>query len=934
MQIKHFLFLLALTYLGIACKTTGTTVIDGGTITENRDLDTVAVTASRNTVFERPKYNPSATREYDLLHTKLDVSFDWQKQYLHGKAILEFKPIFYPNNQIRLDAKGFDIHKVALVGINGQVPLQYKYENKKDLYITLDKTYKSDEVFRLYIAYTAKPNELPVGGSDAITSDKGLYFINPLGLEKDKPMQIWTQGETESSSCWFPTIDRPNERCTQELFITVDNKFKTLSNGKLKSSLVNSDGTRTDQWTMDLPHAPYLFMMAVGEFAVVSEYWNGKLLEYYVEPKYAPDAKNIYKNTPEMLSFFSKRLGVMYPWVKYSQVIVRDYVSGAMENTTAVIFGDFVQMTSRELIDNGDLNESIVAHEMMHHWFGDLVTCESWANLSLNESFANYSEYLWFENKYGRDAADYIRKNEIEGYMNQAVIGGDKHPLINYNYKDKEDMFDAHSYNKGGTILHMLRYYVGDDAFFASLKKYLEDNKFQAAEVHHLRLAFEEVTGQDLNWFFNQWYFTKGHPDWTVTKEYDETTRTLKVTIKQTQDFEESTIFILPMAIDVYTSPTGAPMRTNITVTDQEQSFSIYTGGKPIWVAVDAERVILGKRKYNQSKEELVSQYRLSKRYQDRFEALRDLKYSQTDNPEVQRVFEEALNDPFWSIRENALDAIDLEERGNNEFLIGKIITMAKNDPRSHVRRAAMDRLGALGNVKYLDVAKEAVEKDSSYLVIASALQAIYRTDVELGLQYAEKLKNENNTSLLLAIAAIFEKTGDKKYVAFFEENWQKTDNYARFTFFNNFATLLENTKDEAFIKEKVIYLKQIATNKDVSLWGRYAPANALKKMRDYFFTESDKEFKKIEKSLKDLKGQNTQDAINKLKAFAKDKTKTNHQAAIQAIQTLKGGEIGGIIEKVDAFAKETVYDAVNKAIAEIKAWEQDDTLKRLYTPW
>lgn len=933
MRIKHFIALLAIASFGVACKTT-IPVVDGGTITETRDLDTVSVSATKGNPFERPIYNPSATREHDLLHTKLDVSFDWQKQYLNGKAILELKPIFYPSNQVRLDAKGFDIQKVALVGVNGQVPLQYKYENKKDLYITLDRTYKADEVYRLYIVYTAKPNELPIGGSDAITSDKGLYFINPLGLEKDKPMQIWTQGETESSSCWFPTIDRPNERCTQELFMTVDNKFKTLSNGKLKNSLLNSDGTRTDHWAMDLPHSPYLFMMAVGEFAVITEDWNGKLLEYYVEPKYEKDAKAIYKNTPDMLSFFSQKLGVMYPWVKYSQIVVRDYVSGAMENTTAVIFGDFVQMTSRELIDNSDLNEGIVAHEMMHHWFGDLVTCESWANLSLNESFANYSEYLWFEHKYGKDAADYIRKNEIEGYMNQAIIGGDKHPLIHYGYKDKEDMFDAHSYNKGGAILHMLRKYVGDDAFFASLKKYLQDNKFQAAEVHHLRLAFEEVTGQDLNWFFNQWYFTKGHPDWTVTKEYDETTRTLKVNIKQTQDHKESTIFILPMAIDIYTSPNNPAIRTNITVTEADQTFSIYTGGKPIWVGVDAERVTLGKRKYNQTKEELVSQFRLSKHYQDRFEALRDLRYAQADNPEVQKVFEEALNDPFWSIRENALDAIDIEERENNEWLIGKIIAIAKNDPRSHVRRAAMDRLGALENVKYLDVAKEAVEKDSSYLVMGSALQAIYRTDIALGLQYAEKLKTADNTSLLLAVAGIFEKTGDKKYVPFFEENWQKTDNYARFTFFNNFATLLENSKDEVLIKEKVTYLKTIATNKDVGLWGRYAAANAIKKMRDFFFSDAEKEFKKIEKQLKDLKGQDTKDAIDKLRIFLKDKSKTNHQNTIKAVQALKGNEIGGILEKIDAFAKENIYDAINHAITEIKGWEQEDTLKRLYGPW
>lgn len=928
---KHLISLAIAAFLWAGCNTNSRIITVDYTV-ENRDLDTVSVTASRISSYERPVYNPSATRTHDLLHTKLDVHFDWEKQYLNGIAILELTPLFYPSDEVRLDAKGFDIHKVALLGAAGQVPLQYRYENNKDLYVKLDRKYKAHEEYRLYITYTAKPNELPVGGSDAITSDKGLYFINPLNKEKGKPQQIWTQGETESSSCWFPTIDRPNERCTQEVYMTVENRFKTLSNGRLTNSLDNSDGTRTDHWVMSLPHAPYLFAMVVGEFSVVSEEWNGKLVEYYVEPKYEKDAKAIYKNTPEMLTFFSDKLGVMYPWEKYSQVVVRDYVSGAMENTTAVIFGDFVQLTERELLDHGDLNESIVAHELMHHWFGDLVTCESWANLPLNESFANYSEYLWFEHKYGRDAADHIRRTQIQGYMDQAIRRGDQHPLINYGYDDKEDMFDAHSYNKGGAILHMLRYHVGDEAFFASLKKYLEDNKYQAAEVHDLRLAFEKVTGQDMNWFFDQWFFKSGHPDLEITKKYDAATRTLHVTVEQTQDYKASAMYFLPFAIDVYTSTTGTPIREEVTMVGQKQTFSIYTGGEPIWVGVDAERIILGKRNYDQSKEELMHQYRLSKRFQNRYEALKELRYAQKGNTAVQAVFKEALNDPFWSIREQAVDGISLEK--DDELLINKLIDMAKNDPRSHVRRAAFERLGSLEDAKYLDVAKQAIEKDQSYMVVSAALQAIHRTDPVAGAQYAEKLMNTDNVSLLLGLASIFEKTGDKKYISFYENNWQKTDNYARFTFFNSYATLLENTKDESLVRNKITYLKGIATNKDITQWGRYASSNALKKMRDYYFHDAERDCKRIEKLLKDLKGQDTKQAIDDLRALLKDKSEINYNTAVASIQSLKGNEVGSILDKVDELKKENLYDVIMKCIREIKNWETDETLQRLYRSW
>jgi aminopeptidase N len=681
---------------------------------------------------------------------------------------------------------------------------------------------------------------------------------------------------------------------------------------------------------MDLPHAPYLFMMAVGEFSITIDEWNGKLLEYYVEPKYKADAKNIYKNTKPMLTFFSEKLGVPYPWAKYSQVVVRDYVSGAMENTTAVIFGDFVQMTTRELIDRGDLNESIVAHEMMHHWFGDLVTCESWANLPLNESFANYSEYLWFEHKYGRDAADYIRKNEIEGYMNQAVANKDMHPLIYYGYDDKEDMFDAHSYNKGGTILHMLRYYLGDDIFFASLKKYLQDNQYTAAEVHDLRLAFEEVSGEDLNWFFNQWFFTAGHPNLEITKEYDAPSRTIKVTVQQTQDVKKSTVFKLPFAIDV--SLNNKTQRHNVIMTKQKQTFSFYVGGEPDWVGVDAERVILGKRKYKQTKEELINQFRLSKRFQNRYEALKELRYNQKGNPDVTLLFEDAMKDPFWAIREMAIDMINIDKA--DEVLINKMIDIAKNDPRSQVRRAAMERIGGLEDPKYLDVCKNAISTEQSYMVISAALYAISRTDANEGIKYAELLKNTDNVSILLGVANIFEKTKQQKYLSFYKQNWDKTTNYARFSFLGSYANLLKGINDEALIVKEMNNLKQIATSKNTSQWGRYASASAVKKLRDQYFNQSEVQYNAIVEKIKGLKNQNKAAALEALDKMQADKSATNYQNTVKEVKALQGGTVESILNMVDDFNKPTLYDTLNSYIRDIKKWEKDETLAKLYKPW
>ncbi|MEO0732876.1 MAG: M1 family metallopeptidase, partial [Bacteroidota bacterium] len=503
------------------CNTTKPTLAEQPVVmeTEVRNLDTMTVTPEANGVIEEvsdvvmapeipnelPVYRATYKRTHDLLHTKLDLRFDWPQEQVIGTATLSLTPLFSPSDKLVLDAKGFTFNSIKTAG--GK-ELSYDYGGEKQqVTIALDREYKKGEEYTLVIDYVATPEQS--GGSAAITSDKGLFFINPRGEEGDKPQQIWTQGETENNSRWFPTIDKPNERCTQEMFVTVEDRFKVLSNGTLMEEKANGDGTKTFYWKMDLPHAPYLFMLAIGEFDIVEDKkWQGIPVNYYMERGWAKHAKHIYPYTREMLDFFSGITGVKYPWPKYSQVAVRDYVSGAMENTSAVIFGEFMHGTKRDLIDV-ETNEKIVAHEMFHHWFGDYVTCESWSNLTLNEGFANYSEYLWMEKKHGRDAADYHMLNERTTYIG-SVRRGEPHELIWLDYNDKEDMFDAHSYNKGGAVLHMLRAYIGDEAFFATLQHYLTENQYSPVEVDELRMAFEEVNGEDMHWFFDQWFMKAG----------------------------------------------------------------------------------------------------------------------------------------------------------------------------------------------------------------------------------------------------------------------------------------------------------------------------------------------------------------------------------------------------------------------------------------
>ena len=816
MKNTHFLWLTYFVIIITGCNPRAISNLDEGIEVveiEERTLDELVITASRD--YKLPTYNPSFTRSNDLIHTKLDVSFDFEKQYVFGKATLELEPYFYPTNTVVLDAKGFDIKKVAL--LNGT---ELKYDYKNDLLsIQLDKEYEPKERYTLFIEYTAKPNERTIGGSAAITQDKGLYFINPKGETPNKPTQIWTQGETESNSAWFPTIDKPNERCTQEITVTIREDFETLSNGILKSSTSNGDGTRTDYWVMDMPHAPYLFMLAIGDFAIVKEEWKGKEVSYYVEKKYEPYAKRIFPYTLEMLDFYSELYGYDYPWQKYSQVVVRDYVSGAMENTTGVIFGEFMQGTERELIDEKN-NERIVAHELVHHWFGDLVTCESWANLPLNESFANYGEYLWMEKKHGKEEADYHLMNELNGYFGQAQTSS--HDLIYFDYKDKEQTFDAHSYNKGGCILHSLRNYLGDKAFFAGLQYYLKTNEFTAVEAHDLRLAFEDVTGQDLNWFFNQWFFSTGHPDLDVTEVYDSLNQKVIVTITQTQDATQNEpIYQLPIAIDIYENVN--PVRHNIFINKRKQVFEFEVSTAPKLVNVDAEKILVGTINHKKSLSQLVFQYKYANNFKSRFEALSALEGRDSDA--TKELFELALNDTHWFLRAKAVQNTEANE---------KIADLAINDAHSEVRSSAMTKLGFSGNQAYVPILKSGIEKDLAYPVIAAALQSLTNLDINSAKTYAQKLENEENVTILVGIGKAYALLEDVSKLSFFENSWSKINSFQCNDFMTSYDKLLSNADDQTK-SEAVDKLKKVSMNAESSLWQRFATTRSIYLLKKYF---------------------------------------------------------------------------------------------------
>ena len=740
-------------------------------------------------------YRAVATKTNNLKHTKLVASFNYEKSQMNGEVWLKLQPHFYPTKTLVLDAKAMDIKEVALMNGTAKTKLSYTYDSLQ-LHIDLDKTYTAKESYTIYIKYIARPNEFKGQGSEAIRDAKGMYFINPLGTDKEKPTQIWTQGETEASSVWIPTIDQTNQKTTQEFYLTVPSKYVSLSNGLLVKQTDLKNGFREDVWKMDLPHSPYLFFIGIGDYAVVKDSYKGKEVSYYIEKAYEKVARKIYGNTPQMIAFFESKLGVPYPWSKYAQISGRDYVSGAMENTTATLHSDAVQQDARELID-GNNWESTIAHELFHQWFGDLVTAESWSNITVNESFADYSQTLWFEHSQGKDAGAFENFTGLRSYLN-SPSDAEKN-LVRFFYKDKEDVFDLVSYQKGGRILNMLRHLVGDDAFFASLNKYLTDNKFSNGSAIKLKLAFEAVTGKDLNWFFNQWYFGSGHPYVRIGQKYLADQQKVLVTIQQTQT--QNKLFTLPVGIDVYVN--GNRNHYEVWSKNKVDSFYFPAAVAPDNVNVDNDKILLWAKDESKPIEQYAYQFKHARNFMDRFEAANEAS-TNLKNPAAKAIIEAAIKDTFHVIRSIALNSYN--PTAIDAAMEAQILQIAGSDKVSTVREDAINVLSKINKPSFTPLYEKWVN-DSSYTVAGAALAALEIVDSTKAIAIAKQFSTQPLKKRLNAVVTtILTKYGDVEVFDFVAATYAKLNiqSSEKFEMTMPFAQLLIKTTDPVKFKKGI----------------------------------------------------------------------------------------------------------------------------------
>jgi aminopeptidase N len=743
----------------------------------------------------KQNYRAVATKTNNLKHTKLVASFNYEKSQMNGEVWLKFQPHFYPTKNLVLDAKAMDIKEVALMNGTAKTKLSYTYDSLQ-LHIDLDKTYTAKESYTIYIKYIARPNEYKGKGSEAIRDAKGLYFINPLGTDKDKPTQIWTQGETEASSVWIPTIDKTNQKTTQEFYLTVPSKYVSLSNGLLVKQTDLKNGFREDVWKMDLPHSPYLFFIGIGDYAVIKDSYKGKEVSYYIEKPYEKVARKIYGNTPQMIAYFESKLGVAYPWSKYAQISGRDYVSGAMENTTATLHSDAVQQDARELID-GNNWESTIAHELFHQWFGDLVTAESWSNLTVNESFADYSQTLWFEHSQGKDAGAFENYTGLRSYLS-SPSDAEKN-LVRFFYQNQEDVFDLVSYQKGGRILNMLRHLVGDDAFFASLNKYLNDNKFSNGSAIKLKLAFEAVTGKDLNWFFNQWYFGSGHPYVRIQQKYMADQQKVLVTIQQTQT--QNKLFTLPVGIDVYVN--GNRNHYEVWSKNKIDSFYFPAAVAPDNVNVDNDKILLWAKDESKPIEQYAYQFKHARNFMDRFEAANEAS-TNLKNPAAKAIIEAAIKDTFHVIRSIALTSYN--PTAIDASMEAQILELAAKDKVSSVREDAINVLSKINKPSFTPLYEKWVN-DSSYTVAGAALAALEIVDSAKAIDIAKAFSKQTlKKRLNTVVTTILTKYGDEQMFDFVASTYGKLNiqSSEKFEMTMPFAQLLIKTTDPVKFKKGI----------------------------------------------------------------------------------------------------------------------------------
>ena len=697
-------------------------------------------------------------RQIDVQHIRLELDVDLKGRSVEGTATIDYRAVRPLGRTVTLDAVGLEILSVeAGQATDGPDALtEAKFVTDDDSLQIVDpgseadamkRFAEEDSVGRLRIRYRVRDPK------------SGLYFFGPTDDAPNVPLTVWSQGEPRGSRYWFPCIDHPNERQTTEMIVTAPAGFEVLSNGRLLSrEELPGDGPKRTRfhWKQEKTHTTYLTSLVVGDFSVERDEWRGRPVTYYVPKKRAEDLRRTFGRTTEMLEFFSDRFGIEYPWDKYAQVVVEQFIWGGMENTSATTLYERALHDERAMLDSSP--DWLIAHELGHQWWGDLVTCRNWSHLWLNEGFATYSEVLWAEYKQGEIERDW---RLLEKSRSARSGSAQSRPIVDRTYPHPGSLFDARAYPKGGWVLHMLRRRLGDEDFFNGLKRYGTAYAYQTAETTDLRRLFERVYGVSLERFFYDWTERPGHPELNVTTRYLSDSRDVEVQIEQTQ---KSDPFVIPVKLRFGTSTAGADDAVELrddefVMTERSQTRRVRVDGEPMFVSVDPDFSLLATIRETKPDQFWEWQLKRGVNVAEIFRAIEH--FGSKDSARSRDLLRDALLKPtdgtaaHHGVRSEAARALGrLKGEVAREALLAGL-----NDGVPQVRQACAAALGQFkGDEKVVSTLSEKLKQgDESYPTEAAVLSSLSGLSPEPPLELLMEALGKPSHRELVRIAALSE---------------------------------------------------------------------------------------------------------------------------------------------------------------------------------
>ncbi len=668
--------------------------------------------APRHKSFElagaRPHYNPD--RPGQVEHIFLDLALDLTAQTVEGTCHIRLNPVQDGIDQLILDAVQLNIQDVKI----GRTKQAFDYDGQQ-LTVNLKQPTVRSKPITLSISYRADHPQ------------RGLYFIGPDAHYPHKPIQAWTQGEDEDSRFWFPCFDYPGQLATSEIRVRVPQPYRAISNGTLIEAL-NEEKNTVYHWLQEQVHPTYLMTLAVGDFAELTDEWrhpNGTSIPvlYYVEKNRKDDALRSMGKTPRMIEFFSEKYGYPYPYPKYAQVCVDDFIFGGMENTSTTLLTDRCLLDERAALDNRS-TETLVAHELAHQWFGDLVVIKHWSHAWLKEGMASYSEVMWTDHEYGADDAAYYRLQEARNYLREDSTRY-RRPVVTHVYREAIELYDRHLYEKGACIYHMIRAELGDELFWQSVHTFVQDNAHRTVETIDLLRAIEKSSGRNLAFLFDQYVYRGGHPEYKVSYSWDNEAKLAKLTIVQTQAGEKDSDCFnlkLPITFSIVKRKSASVLQTlTIQVQEKTQTFYIPLSEKPNFVSFDAGNHYLKTVTLDYPFPELKAQLQHDPDPVSRIYAAEAIAEKGTLEA-VQTLAIALKEDPFWGVRAEVaqlLSNIKLDQ-------VFDALVSGLKDKEARVRRAVVGVLATFKTNDSYKALKSVAEKgDPSYYVEAAALQSI-----------------------------------------------------------------------------------------------------------------------------------------------------------------------------------------------------------------